>query len=314
MANELRKDYVLDRWVIVATGRGKRPDEFRKTREYETKAGVCYFCPGNESMTPPEISRVREGEGWSIRVFPNKFPAVTLDADKSMSATPAYGEHDVIVETPQHDKGLSDLPVEHLARVLEVYSQRIEELSRREGIAYVMAFKNWGREAGASLEHTHTQLVSTPFVPKLVKEELEAARVYKSEKGSCPYCDAWKKEVSSERLIMQDENIAAFTPYASRVPMEAWIMPKRHVGRLKDLGGNELSSMAAALKTTLGKLKGLGDTPYNYYLHISPENEDYHMHIEILPKMAVWAGFELGSEVYINTLTPEAAAEYYRRE
>ncbi|MCX6694710.1 MAG: DUF4931 domain-containing protein, partial [Candidatus Altiarchaeota archaeon] len=283
--------------------------------EFEGAGGLCFFCPGNESTTPPEISRVEEGGKWTIRVFPNKFPAVTLEeGERTEYLMPAYGEHEVIVETPEHDNGLSDLSVEQLAKVLRVYSEREEALLKKQGIAYVLLFKNWGKEAGASLPHTHTQAVSLPSVPKLVKEEAEAAEEYAREKGACPFCKTIEKEVKSDRRIFEDDCIAAFTPYASRVPMEAWIMPIRHVGRLKELKDKEYESLAMALKQVLEKLKRLNDTPYNYYIHSSPAGADLHLHIEVLPKMATWAGFEIGSEVYINTLAPESAAEYYRQK
>jgi UDPglucose--hexose-1-phosphate uridylyltransferase len=153
-----------------------------------------------------------------------------------------------------------------------------------------------------------------PFTPKLVREEVDAFKRYRRNRGVCPFCNAWKSEMKTSRKIMEDDYIAVFAPYASRVPMEAWIMPKRHVMKLSELKKEEYESLAKALKHVLGKLKELGNAPYNYYVHSAPYKEDFHLHIEVLPKLAIWAGFELGSEVYINTLPPESAAEYYQRQ
>ncbi|MFH1055560.1 MAG: DUF4931 domain-containing protein [Candidatus Altiarchaeota archaeon] len=317
MLNELRRDYFLDRYVIIAVGRGKRPNDFLHIGSVEVEGGKqCFFCPGNESSTPPEISRVEEAGKWIVRVFPNKFPAVTPEAGEgSEYLMPAYGRHEVVVETPDHDKSVGDLSVERIAKVLEVYTERVKSLLTDDKVEYVLVFKNHGRAAGASLAHTHTQIISLPVVPKLVREEAEAAERFLQEKGSCPLCDAWRKEDEGPRAVYGDEYIACFTPYASRSPFEAWLMPKRHVRCLDDLDVDERLSMAKGIKLILSKLKGgLSDPPYNLYFHVSPAGDDLHMHVEILPKLSTWAGFELGSDMIINTMAPEAAAEFYRQK
>jgi len=314
MRNELRTDYFLDRQVIISVGRGKRPSDFMGKPPEPSAPRACFFCPGNEGTTPPEISRVEEDGKWVIRVFPNKFPAVTEEegADDGR-VMPAYGRHEVVVETPDHDKSLADLTVERIARVLGVYSQRIEALQSGARAEYVLVFKNHGRSAGASLEHTHTQIISLPVVPRLIREEVYAADKYSQEKGSCPLCDAWMSESQGDRSVWDDGNVCAFAPFASRSPFEVWIVPKRHVRSLKELDGQELSSMAGALKAVLSRLKeGLNDPHYNLYVHISPAGEDLHLHVEVLPRLSIWAGFELGSEIVINTMPPEAAADFYR--
>ena len=262
------------------------------------------LCPGNEHTTPPEISRVTEDGKWIIRNFPNKFNAVGLDYPK------AYGSHEVIVETPKHGERLPQLSDAHFVKVLGMYAQRIKKLQRVKGIRYVLIFKNEGLTAGASLYHSHTQLVSLDIVPPLVQEELRANKRDLKLNGKCGFCDMVEKE--GARVVYEDERVFAFCPYASRFSFETWIMPKRHVGSLVDLDEAETLSLAKALKRVLGRMDALlNNPPYNYLFHIAPKGakgKGFHFHIEICPRLNVWAGFELGSEIIINPLPPEQAA------
>ena len=308
---ELRKDYVLDRFVIIASERGKRPhqlcdDNCRKDDK------TCYFCPGNESMTPEEVMRLEKDGRWYIRVFPNKFPAVAskgkteLSTDNSFyTYADALGAHEIVVETDKHDMQLADLSVEHLIDVLKVYRDRISELSARESIRYVSVYKNQGEEAGCSIVHSHTQIVAYNLVPEVIKEK--EAR----SKGACPYCDVLAKELDSERYVFDDPNVGCFTPYASMFPYEAWILPKRHVLKLSDLEEVELAGMAAALKKVLVKLQGI-NAPYNFYFHYGIDS--LHLQLIVAPRLpkVKWAGFELSTGTIINPTTPESAAEFYR--
>ncbi|ODS42807.1 MAG: galactose-1-phosphate uridylyltransferase [Candidatus Altiarchaeales archaeon IMC4] len=313
--NELRKDYLLDKWVIIASGRKKRPSDF--VHETEEVGGVCYFCPGNENMTPPEICRVEEGGKWAIRCFPNKFPAVSLEDGKKqdgfLTSRPAYGEHEIVVETSRHDEDFADLSVERIVMALEVYSGRIEELKRRNGIKYVSLFRNKGNGAGASFAHSHAQIISLPMVPPEVLEKIEVSKRYAKEKGACPYCGIWKKEVKSERQIFEDENVAAFAPYASRFPFAAQVMPKRHIGQLGEMTAEEKRSFATAIKKILKKLDlEMGDPAYNMLFHIAPVSDEMHLHVEVFPRVSKYAGFEFGTGIIINIVPPEEAAEFYR--
>ena len=315
MENELRRDYFLDRQVIIAVGRGKRPTDYKHGGAGEEDGGkACFFCPGNEHTTPPEISRIGEGGRWVVRVFPNKFPAVKPEGGEAADAVePAYGYHEVVVESPEHGETVADLSVDRIAEVLEVYSRRIDYMLSDPRVKYALVFKNHGKTAGASLSHTHTQIISLPVVPELVRMEAEAAGRYSGDKGTCPICDAWKKESKGPRAVWEDGKTAAFAPYASRSPMEAWIMPKRHVRQLSELTGEERLSLAEGLKLVLRRLnEGLGNPPYNMYFHVSPADGDLHLHAEILPRLSVWAGFEMGSGIMINTMPPETAAGFYR--
>ncbi len=322
--NELRKDYFLDRWVIISPSRGKRPRDFGHKKQ-EIKPEVCFFCPGNEELTPPEICRVEENNEWIIRVFPNKFPAATLEEWESnenfnenfnknyLTKIPAYGEHEIIVETPDHDGEIDNLSVDSIVKVLDVCSNRANELMKNKGINYVSIFKNRGKEAGASLLHTHIQLISLPFIPTAVQAEVDASKKYLDEMGICPFCDISKDEMKTARGIFEDENAAAFTPYASRFPYEVWIMPKRHITGIDEMTEFEKYSIAKIMKNILMKLNEKADNPpYNLLFHFGVDGADLHFHIEICPRLSTWAGFELGSGITINTISPEDAAEFYK--
>jgi len=310
--NELRKDYVLDRWVIIAGNRGKRPHQFLKPAENKN-VGVCFFCPGNENLTPPETGRLEEGGKWAIRIFPNKFPAVELKGNSLIRTdnlyytfSAAYGAHEVLVESPSHTDDFGDLSEKRIRQILEMYTKRINALEKQQGVKYVLIFKNQGDDAGTSLVHTHTQITSINKIPTIVEQEIEA------NKGGCKYCDIIQREKGSYRRIMENSCVS-FTPYASRFPMEAWIFPKRHVKRLEDFNDAELNDLAKQMKHILSKLKAI-NAPYNFFLHYAPSGADLHFHIEITPRLAKWAGLELGSGIVINIMPPENAAKFYRGE
>ena len=202
---EIRKDYLLDRWVIIAEARAKRPKEFKKEEELEPQK-MCFFCPGNEHATPPEIGRIEEKGAWKIRWFANKFPAVKPEGKVAvythdfMKEMPGYGYHEVIVETNHPEKQLWDLPEQHIKKVFQVYAQRMEELSKRQHVKYVMVFKNHGREAGTSIIHSHTQLATLPIIPTLIKEELHAIKEYEKVHHVCPFCRIIEKEKERPRF------------------------------------------------------------------------------------------------------------------
>ncbi len=309
---ELRKDYVLDKWVIISEARSKRPREFSEPARTKEE-GVCYFCPGNEHLTPPEISRA--GDPWRIRVFPNKFPAVSQEKKPQMqkkgflASMPAYGAHEVIVETSNHGKQLADLGEEELAEVLSVYRERIAALESLPETLYAHLFKNHGSKAGTSLVHSHSQLVSLPLVPPAIKEKLNALSAFQE----CPYCTIVKDESESERFCFQNQHFSAFTPYASMFNYEIAIMPKKHVSRFSLLTREELVSLASLMRRILVKLKELNSS-YNFYIHHSPKNGDMHLQIYFTPRIATWAGMELGSGIVINSVSPEDAASFYRGE
>lgn len=303
---ELRKDYILNRWVIIATERSKRPQQFiSKPERY--KKGVCPFCLGKENLTPPETYRVEKNGKWVVRCFPNKYAAVTEKKDYPIEKEffiqrAAYGKHEVLVETPRHDLQLWDLPIEQITLVLETVVKRIKALGQK----YVMVFKNHGEKGGTSLVHSHIQIIAYNQIPPLILEKIKATKKYKK----CPYCSIVKMEAKGPRRIYENKSFAAFAPFASRFPFEVWIFPKKHVKSITEV--KDMKGLAEILKKILVKLKKLNPS-YNFFIHNAPKGEDLHFHIEIIPRLSIWAGFEFGSGTIINILSPEEAAKFYRR-
>lgn len=306
---ELRKDYILDRWVIIAPHRGKRPQQFEKN--HKQKIDICYFCPGNENTTPPEIGRIEKDGKWKIRWFENKFPAVEEKGDYDIKKdgdyftfSNAYGKHEVIVETNEHEKQLCDLSKEDIADVLKIYLDRVREISKVKGVKYATVFKNKGIEAGTSIVHSHAQIVGLNQVAEVVKQEIEA------NKDRCNYCGIIDIEKNSDRRCFENKNFVAFTPYASRFAYEIWIFPKKHIVDIDELE-NILSDLAEILKKILLKLKELG-ADYNYFLHHSPD-KNLHFHVEVTPRLGIFGGFEFSIGIIINSVSPEEAAGFYRK-
>lgn len=326
---ELRKDPVLGRWVIISTERGKRPTDF-PVQTRGRKAKLCPFCPDNESSTPPEISAVRDNgsepntPGWTLRVIPNKFPALRIEGDLNREGEGIFdkmngvGAHEVIVETPAHEMDLVDLEPEKIKDVIAAFRDRIIDLKKDPRFKYIMIFKNQGEAAGASLEHSHSQLIATPIVPKRVLEEMNGATKYYEYKERCIYCDIVIQELKQNmRVVTQNDHFLAIAPFASRFPFEIWLIPRFHSPLFEDIKDEEMISFAAIIKDTLSRLaQALSDPPYNFVIHSSPvENKhpnEYHWHVEIMPKLTKVAGFEWGTGFYINPTTPEDAARFLR--
>ncbi len=317
---ELRKGYVVERWVIIAESRGKRPHQFKSDDDiYANDPGgeKCFFCPGNESMTPDEIGRIDDGKGgWKLRWFPNKFAAVDKKGDPSIHTdndfftyANAYGNHEVLVETPDHSKQMIDLSEEEIMDILKVYARRIDELSNQPNIKYVSVFKNEGKKAGTSIVHSHSQLISVNIIPPRVQHKLDAIKKF----PSCPYCEVIKKEINGDRHVHEDDTTFTFTPYASRFNFEVWIFPKSHYKTLNDFSDDEMFDLASAIKRVMRKLKEL-NASFNMVLYYAPKGEDLHFHIEILPRIATHAGFELETGIIINSVSPEDAASFYKGE
>ena len=313
---ELRKDYILDRYVIISTERSKRPHEFKQPVK-RVKKKVDYFARGNEKLTPPEIGRIegtKKGE-WKMRWFPNKFPAVKTEGNSAIRTdnefytyADAFGYHEIIVETPTN-KQLWDLKEEDIKEVLHIYAARIKELSNKKGVKYVAVFKNHGEKGGTSIVHSHSQIIAYAIVPNYVKDKIEACKHY----GGDPYGKIIENEKNSDRRCFENEHFVAFAPYASRFNFEIAVFPKRYIERMEELSDKEYSDLAEIMKKILLKLKEL-NAPYNYYVHYAPEGENLRLHIEVTPRLATWAGFELSTETVINSVMPEDAARFYRGE
>ena len=305
--SEIRKAYLLNKYVIITPGRAKRPRDI-KEQSVIKRVGACVFCPENISKknVVDEVDEVNGGKNWSVLSLKNIFPAVTLNNKK------AYGAQEVIIETPDHNKELAELPVGHIEKVLEMYARRTVDLGKIKKINYILCFKNQGSKAGASIVHAHSQVFATEILPPDVGEELILSRQYSHKRRSCPYCDIIKKEMKSPRKIFEDEYAAVFAPYASEFHYEAWIFTKRHLDNISKLNAAEIKSFARALKKILLKLQKL-DLSYNFFLHQVVSEKDQHFYLKIQPRDSVWAGVELGSGLVINSVPPEEAAKYYKK-
>lgn len=326
---ELRKDPVTNSWVIISTERGKRPSDFG-TEPRPPRPDFCPFCPGNEEKTPPEIAVYRNDgaapntPGWRVRVVANKFPALVIEGELERQTEGIYdkmsgvGAHEVIIETPDHDQTLPAMPEEKVEEVLWAYRDRILDLKRDSRFQYILVFKNHGEAAGASLDHTHSQLIATPIVPKRVQEEVDGVKQYYAEKRRCVYCDMVQQELAcGGRVVSANDHFVAMAPFASRFPFETWIVPRTHEASFEDIKNQEYVSLARILKETLHRIERLlSDPPYNFVLHSAPFRQEksvqYHWHIEITPRLTRLAGFEWGTGFSINPTPPEEAAQYLR--
>ncbi len=316
--------------MIISTERAKRPKDFKfAPEEKHINPQECPFCPGNEGATPPEIYALRENSppnspGWTLRVIPNKFPALRIEGDLNRRGEGIYdkmngiGAHEVIIETPDHKLDLADLNAEQFYNLVLTYKLRIADLKKDPRLRYVMIFKNFGVVAGASLEHSHSQLIATPVIPKRVIEEMDGAKRYFEYRDRCIFCDIIAQETkTTKRLVNENNTFIAVCPFAPRFPFEIWIIPRNHISNFEDTPDNELKDLANILKDCLIRLKkALNIPPYNFVIHTTPITlkgiEFYHYHIEIIPVLTRIAGFEWGTGFYINPTAPEESAAYLK--
>jgi len=327
---ELRKDPVVGRWVIISTDRSRRPTNFTPVRVEKTTS-FCPFCPGQEDKTPPEVYACRQNgggpnsTGWKVRVVPNKFPALQIEGDLNRKAEGIYdkmngiGAHEVIIECPDHELELSQLPIDQMNLVLTAYRARMIDLARDKRFRYIQVFKNHGEAAGASLEHSHTQLVATPIVPRRILDELKGLDQHFEMKERCILCDIVDQEIMiGKRVVVDNPDYLAIEPFAPRFPFETWIVPKAHHASFEQSFQGNYFSLARIMKETLMRIHvTLSSPPYNFVIHTSPCNEpqgarQFHWHLEIMPKLTRVAGFEWGTGFYINPTPPEDAAAYLR--
>lgn len=326
---QIRKSVPKDKWAIIAPARGDRPFDFSEPNKDEISSADCPFCEGNESKTPPEVYAIRNNDrpnspGWKVRVFPNKYPALDDEENASVieddlfKTMGGFGFHEILVETPVHDTTMSDLTSSEIKLILQTYVKRYQELISKPSIDYVNIFKNYGRRAGASLYHPHSQIMGTPFIPDLLKTEFTNTRTFFERTGDCYYCRLIESELaSSNRVIEENKEFIVLSPYAARFPFETHIIPKTHRSKFVDIPEDEIHFLSKTLKGTLQALtRELGDFPYNYSIHTAPDPSTdwsevesyYHWHVEITPRITNPAGFEWGGGNSINIVKPEEAA------
>lgn len=371
--SEMRRDAVMPRWVIIAENRVERPTDFRADG---ASPRVCPFCEGSEHETPDEKAAYRNngsspnGPGWRVRSVPNRYPAVVESAESAWIAAqsecqsspecdhrakqlPAFGMHEVIIESPRHVTRLGDLTADEAAEAFQMYRDRVGHHQNDGRCRYALLFKNVGSAAGASLEHTHAQLVATPIVPPRIQEEHDIARAYRQDRGACLLCDMIRGETEEQtRLVYDDGHFVAWCPFASRFPFEVWLAPRRHMAHFGRLDDEACREMAEAMRNVIARLERVivaassspemlvalvqsDDAPplpaptasvaveaaYNFIVHTgafqrdgeSPPDDYFHWHVEITPILARPAGFEWGTGIHINPVSPEKAAECLRK-
>lgn len=330
--SELREDFTTKDWVVFATERAKRPHDFQKTVSQTVVvdyAADCPFCPANETKTPVEVDRLQlstqTSEGWSVRVVPNRFAALAPTGPprrtvagghfRSMTGT---GAHEVVIETPHHMRAIADMTDEEVSLVFQTYQRRYHALANLEGVQVVVIFKNYGEAAGTSLTHPHSQIIASPVETPVVCRKYRVAREHYQESGTCLYCDVrdWERE-AGERVVFETEHFVAIHPYASRWPFETWILPLHHTPSFGAAAAMQLREAAVATRRVLRLLRAaLGDAPFNYVVHTAPVAEAdrpyFLWHAQIVPRLTVAAGFEMGSGMYINVALPEETARFVR--
>lgn len=334
--------------VLVSTVRSQRPQRKEALAPRDTRPHVetCPFCVGNEHMTPPEIVSYSIDQPWDIRIVENLYPVLSSDrigdgiSDGLRQSIDGYGRHEVIIDHSHHGIALHEMSVQHLATLFLAYQERIQQLYDTDPrLRYVLTFKNFGPAAGASIAHTHSQLIALPVVPENVQAEVQFSRTYYLKHHHCIFCalldDATpvtatvfnKDKGESQRnltahnyVVEKGEHFVAVKPFASRFEWEVHIYPIRHQSDFLAVEKTLLSDLATVLKRTMLRLDQiLGGTQYNYFLHSVPHNtgsadytDSYHWHLEICPRTSIPSGFELGSGLFVNTVSPEKAASQLR--
>ena len=325
---EIRQNPITKEWVIIATERAKRPDQFVATKEKKKLPAFdpkCPFCPGNEQLTPPEVHSVAGPNGWQVRVVPNRFSALSREGDPVRRnegllkrTVNGVGIHDVIVETPDHSKTIALLRPAEVESIIRCYKTRYFAVTDDPRVELVTIFKNHGEAAGTSLEHPHSQLIATPIISPQVRNRLEEALRWYDEFGACIFCQMLLSELEDGgRLVVQTEHFVSFVPYASLSPFHMWIFPRRHMASFGEIQEPEISDLARNLQETLARLYyGLDNPDFNYTIRTAPSESRYvkyyHWYISLVPRLTRVAGFEIGSGFFINTTIPESNAEFLR--
>ena len=326
---ELRKDPIVQRWVVMAPDRAKRPSDVKDDPKF-VEGEFDPFAEGNESATPPEIMAYRNygsqpnEPGWRVRVVPNKFPALQIEGNLEKRGDGIYdrmngiGAHEVIIECPHGETNMSRLSVDNIREVLWVYHDRLVDLKRDRRLVHALIFKNKGALAGASLQHSHSQLMATSVVPITIYEEMSGALEFFNYRGRSIFDDMIQQELAhGSRIVLDTPHFVVFCPFASRFPFETWILPKQQSSHFENITRQAIEELGTVLKTILRKLElALDDPPYNYVIHTAPFNQPelphFLWHMELFPRITRVAGFEWGSGFSNHPVLPEEAAAFLR--
>jgi len=327
---ELRQNFFTKEWVIIATERARRPEEMathRVAQPVPEFVETCPFCPGHEDKTPPEVMRypANSGDPWKVRVIPNKFAALSSEVQPTRSRQhlrrriDGFGFHEVIIDSPDHSRSMALLSDEQVGHILTVYKNRYHALSRDRRVNHITIFKNHGSDAGASLQHPHSQLIATPMIPSQVRHRLDEALRHYDDVGECMYCHMVEREIEDQtRIVMKSEHFVAMEVFAAPTPFATHIFPLRHMASFGDITELETTDLARVLRTLLAKIYvGLENPDLNFTIRSGPTEysgaRHFHWYVSVIPRLTRVAGFELGSGMFINTVLPEAAAEFLRK-
>jgi len=322
--SELRFNLGSKDWVLIATGRGKRPDTFAKQQRIKdsTPESECLFC-NLETQEKPVLEYKDENGQWLLAVIPNKYPAFTRSdglherAEGPYSLMDGVGFHEVVISRDHH-KSLAEMPKEQACRVIDAYQERYLHLAKEKFINYISIFHNHGREAGASMGHPHSQIIAIPLIDPDLLRSLNGSRIFFENQSECVHCKMIEWDIEDhQRVVFENKEFIALAPFASRVSFEIRIYPKEHHAYFERISDSEKVFLTEMLQTVLHKIfVGLNDPPYNFFVHTAPcdgkDYSHYHWYIDVLPKTDTWAGFELGAGIEISTIEPEKAAEYLR--
>jgi len=329
--SELRQDLVTGDWVVIARARKKRPGAEKMepawNKEDIPSKKDCFFCDPEKTGQEPDVLIYNNLKGdWTTRVFPNKYPAfkplrknkrIFHQEEGPYFCMDGVGYHELII-TRDHNRQMAQMKTEEVAEVLDAYQTRYLELMNRKFVRYIEIFHNYGKKAGGSVYHPHSQLMAIPVISPYINLELKGSAQYKKQTGECVYCEMIKEEKNNKkRIVYENDGFIAFCPFASRRPYEVWIMPKKHSPYFERITYEDKISAGEVLRVVLKKIRTLlNDTAYNFYLHTAPcDGKDYdafHWHFEVLPKTSIWAGFELSTGIEINAVSPEIAAKRLR--
>lgn len=334
--SELRYDLISKDWVVIATGRAKRPEMFKQDKKngHEIDKGPCPFCAMDKQEKPvlifsqgKNVPLGKDGgvpDNWTAIVVPNKYPAfvpakkiIEKVEGKFYKKISAVGFHEVVI-TRDHKRQIADFSIWEIKELIDVYQQRYTVLFKNKFVNYISIFHNHGKTAGASISHPHSQIITTPLVDGDLQKSLTNSEAFFREKGSCIYCllNQWEIKIK-ERIVFENKNFVALCPFASKSAFEMIISPKRHLSYFEKITEDEKESLAEAFKVAFSKMcRGLNNPDYNFYLHSAPADGGkypfYHWHWTIIPKTSIVAGFEIGTRMEISTIEPEKAAEYLR--
>lgn len=330
VTTEIRRDPITGRPVLIDRIPFQRRDAFAlEAVRLQDSPATCPLCEGREADAGHEILAWRDSgmantPGWSVRVVPSRHPMLKIEAgmdvatDGLLETREGLGAHEVIIDTPFHDRPLQSLAADRLWRVFWAWRTRVQDLKRDSRFASVVIFENHGRASGARIDHAHSQLIALPLLPPALAEKIGGAADYLAESGRCIYCDHIAAELKDGRRVIGDHaGILALAPFASRVPFETWLVPSAHVPRFEEVSNSTLEALASAFLSVMARIDWALERPaYNLILHTAPlaggADGAFHWHLEILPRVTRFGGLEWGSGMHRNPVAPEEAAEVLR--